>query len=150
MAARHAGAGASKGLSAGTLAKAVPTFVLGFVAMAVVRSVGDAQLAAGGHAGYLLAASGWQRLTDLDGGFASTKLLLPMAMAGVGLSVQTKAFAGVGWRPFAVGAAGAALVGGTGLATALIASRVRRAALERGRAAPAAGSTPPESAAAAA
>jgi hypothetical protein len=59
------------------------------------------------------AADGWQRLTDLVGGFASTKLLLPMAMAGVGLSVQTKAFAGVGWRPFAVGAAGAALVGGS-------------------------------------
>lgn len=128
MAARHApAAAAGKALTAGALAKAVPGFVVGFVLMALVRSAGDAQLAAGERAGWLLGQDAWRRTTDFVGGFLSTKVLLPWAMAGVGLSVSTAAFAGVGWRPFAVGAMGAALVGSTGLATAILASRVRMA-----------------------
>ncbi|KAJ1637043.1 hypothetical protein T492DRAFT_860750 [Pavlovales sp. CCMP2436] len=49
-------------------------------------------------------------------------------MAGVGLSVNVAVFSGVGWRPFAVGGAGAVLVGTTGLAAAMLAARVRAAA----------------------
>ncbi|KAG8466963.1 hypothetical protein KFE25_008342 [Diacronema lutheri] len=135
MAARHApGAAAGKGLSAGTLAKAVPTFVLGFVMMALARSAGDAQLAAGGKAAGLLGRDAWAQCTELVGGVLSTKLLLPWAMAAVGLSVNVGAFAGVGWAPFAVGAAGAALVGSSGLAAAVCASRVRAASGNAARA----------------
>lgn len=144
MAARHApAAAAGKALTAGALAKAVPGFVAGFVLMALARSAGDAQLAAGGRAGWLLGCEAWQRLTEAVGGFLSTKVLLPWAMAAVGLSVDVAAFAGVGWRPFAVGAAGAALVGTTGLAAAWLASRVRLAAPPVGAAGGAAPDKPP-------
>ena len=43
-----------------------------------------------------------------------SKYALGTAMAGVGLSTSTSSLQGVGWRPFAVGGAGALVVGGTG------------------------------------
>jgi uncharacterized membrane protein YadS len=39
-------------------------------------------------------------------------------MAGVGLSTSTSSLKGVGWKPFAVGAAGALTVGTTGFVVA--------------------------------
>ena len=47
-----------------------------------------------------------------------SKYALGTAMAGVGLSTSTKSLQGVGWKPFAVGAAGALTVGGTGFLVA--------------------------------
>ena len=48
-----------------------------------------------------------------------SKYLLGTAMAAVGLSTSWTVFKGVGYRPFAVGFAGAGVVGGAGLASAV-------------------------------
>jgi len=49
-----------------------------------------------------------------------TKVLLSTGLAAVGLSVNFAAFHGAGLAPFAVGAAGASVVGGVGLSVALL------------------------------
>ena len=104
------------------LAAAVPTFVAGFLAAAAARTVGDAQLAAGSRALGAFDAETWRTGVDRTAAFG-TKVLLATGLAGVGLGVQPGAFRGVGPRPFLVGAAGATIVGGVGLAGALAAAR---------------------------
>jgi uncharacterized membrane protein YadS len=47
-----------------------------------------------------------------------SKYALGTAMAGVGLSTSASSLKGVGWKPFAVGASGALVVGGTGFTIA--------------------------------
>lgn len=47
-----------------------------------------------------------------------SKYALGTAMAGVGLSTNAASLKGVGWKPFAVGGAGALVVGGTGFSIA--------------------------------
>lgn len=139
MAARHAGTGAALPGASGVgsaLAKAVPGFVAGFLLMALLRSAGDAQLRAGERALFALDEAQWSAACEFVGGDLGTKALLPTAMAAVGLSVRAEAFRGVGWRPFAVGGLGAALVGSAGLACALLSVRLR-AALEQRAPAPA-------------
>jgi uncharacterized integral membrane protein (TIGR00698 family) len=98
----------------------VPLFVLGFVAMAVVRTIGDATLQALGAAYGVWAASEWSRLTNVIGDFWASRVLLGTAMAAVGLNTSFAVFKGVGARPFAVGFAGALVVGGVGMAMALL------------------------------
>ena len=121
---------AASGVSGGaakSIAAAVPTFVLGFVAMAVARTAGDAYVSSGQLAGGIVDAQQWKRLMDWVGGDLGTKYLLGTGLAAVGLSVDVAVFRGVGLTPFAVGAAGASLVGGTGLAVALLLSSVAAA-----------------------
>lgn len=98
----------------------VPLFVLGFVAMAVVRTIGDATLQAFGAAYGAWAASEWSRLTNVIGDFWASRVLLGTAMAAVGLNTSFAVFTGVGARPFAVGLAGALVVGGVGMTMALL------------------------------
>ena len=115
-------AAAAPAVSAAALAAAVPTFVAGFLAAAAARTVGDAQLARGGRAFGAFDADRWR--AGVDGAAAvGTKVLLATGLAGVGLDVRPDAFRGVGPRPFLVGAAGAAIVGGVGLAGALASAR---------------------------
>jgi len=97
----------------------VPGFVLGFVGMAVVRSIGDAMLGGGGRAFGLFDAGTWSALAASLGDFWASRLLLGTAMAAVGLSTSFAVFRGVGLRPFAVGMGGAAAVGTVGLLMAL-------------------------------
>ena len=49
---------------------------------------------------------------------SESQILLGTAMAGVGLSTSASSLRGVGWKPFAVGGAGALVVGGTGVTVA--------------------------------
>jgi uncharacterized integral membrane protein (TIGR00698 family) len=89
----------------------VPLFVLGFVALAAVRSLGDV----GSRPFGLLTETSWKRLRgDAD---AVSTWCLTIAMAGVGLGTGLAKLRGLGWKPFCVGLAAAALVGGvsTGL-----------------------------------
>jgi uncharacterized integral membrane protein (TIGR00698 family) len=97
----------------------VPLFVLGFVGMAVVRTVGDATLGAGAAYGVWDAAA-WARLTNQLGDFWASRLLLGTAMAAVGLNTSLAVFKGVGARPFVVGLAGALVVGAMGMVMAVI------------------------------
>lgn len=101
----------------------VPAFVIGFVAMAVVRSIGDGMIAAGGSAWWIWSADGWRALTDLLGNEWGSRILLGTAMAAVGLNTSFSVFRGVGLKPFAVGLAGALVVGLVGMGMAILFGR---------------------------
>lgn len=93
-----------------TFTKYVPPFLIAFIAMSGMRSIGDVVL------------------SDIDGytqavsfvGNDMSKYALGTAMAGVGLCIDRKSLHGVGWRPFAVGLVGALAVGSAGFTTAMI------------------------------
>ena len=101
----------------------VPGFVVGFLAMAVVRSVGDATLTSNGAAYGLWDAATWKLITDRIGDYWASRILLGTAMAAVGLNTDFKVFKGVGLKPFAVGFAGAVVVGTVGMTMAIIFGR---------------------------
>lgn len=101
----------------------VPGFVVGFLAMAVVRSVGDATLGSSGMAFGMWDAAGWNALTNQVGDFWASRTLLGTAMAAVGLNTSFSVFRGMGLKPFAVGLAGAAVVGLVGMTMAVIFGR---------------------------
>jgi uncharacterized integral membrane protein (TIGR00698 family) len=100
-----------------TFQKYVPSFVLAFVGMTVLRTGGDATLDAWGQAYGALDEDAYRAACKTIGGTCS-KTLLTTAMAAVGLSTSASVLRGVGWKPFAVGASSALVVGGTGLAAA--------------------------------
>jgi uncharacterized membrane protein YadS len=103
----------------------LPGFIIGFVAMAVVRTLGDAMLQQTGAAFGMWDQPAWSSLTNQVGDFWASRVFLGTAMAAVGLSTSFAVFKGVGARPFAVGFAGALVVGAVGLAmTALLGSYV--------------------------
>jgi uncharacterized integral membrane protein (TIGR00698 family) len=101
----------------------VPSFVLGFVAMAVVRSIGDAMLARGVMALGIWDAPSWSATTAWLGDTLGARWLLGTAMAAVGLNTSVKVFRGVGVRPFVVGMAGALVVGAAGFVMATLLGR---------------------------
>ncbi len=101
------------------IGKLFPLFVLGFLGMAIVRSVGDAGLARGGLAFGALDAEAWKNLTK-SVGETGAAAALGTAMAGVGLTTDLRALAKLGARPFYVGAASAVLVAGLALLLAAL------------------------------
>jgi uncharacterized integral membrane protein (TIGR00698 family) len=116
----HGGVGAG---GIGGVTKFVPGFVVGFLAMALVRSIGDATLASSGAAFGLLSAETWASITKELGDFWASQVLLGTAMAAVGLNTNFAVFKGVGLKPFAVGMAGAVVVGAVGMAMAVLLGR---------------------------
>lgn len=101
----------------------VPGFVVGFVAMAVVRTIGDATLGSSGAAFGVWNADAWRSVTTQLGDYWASRMLLGTAMAAVGLNTSFKVFKGVGLKPFAVGLAGAVVVGAVGMTMAIIFGR---------------------------
>jgi uncharacterized integral membrane protein (TIGR00698 family) len=101
----------------------VPSFVVGFVAMAIVRTIGDATLQAAGAAYGVFSAASWSALTAQVGDFWASRIFLGTAMAAVGLNTSFRVFQGVGVKPFAVGLAGALVVGAVGMAMAVVFGR---------------------------
>jgi uncharacterized membrane protein YadS len=101
----------------------VPMFVVGFVSMAIVRTIGDLTLQQAGAAYGVWDAAAWSGLTNQIGDFWASRILLGTAMAAVGLNTSFGVFTGVGMRPFAVGLAGALAVGSVGLAMAIVFGR---------------------------
>lgn len=99
--------------------KLLPVFVLGFVIMAVVRSIGDAS-AQRGLAFGLWSSTTWKALTTQIGDIWGSRYLLGTAMAGVGLGTNFAVFRGVGIQPFIVGFVGALLVGLVGFIMAAL------------------------------
>lgn len=97
----------------------VPAFVLGFVGMALVRTIGDAGLQSGGAAFGIWDTEAWAVLTNQLGDFWASRVLLGTAMAAVGLNTSFGVFRGVGARPFLVGLGGALAVGLVGMAMAM-------------------------------
>ena len=79
-----------------------PYFVLGFVAMIIVRNVGD-QL-------FIINNSElW--LSTVDGIKSLSKIFLTMAMAAIGMSTNLRDIKNMGYKPFVVGFIGMATVG---------------------------------------
>lgn len=111
--------GKSSALTLAKLKTYVPPFVIGFLAMAAVRSTGDAMVAAGHPALGLLGPSEWKEITAFVGGTLGSHYLLGTAMAAVGLSTSLSSLRDVGPRPFIIGLAGAAAVSSAGMACAL-------------------------------
>ena len=103
----------------------LPLFILGFVAMAVARSIGDATLQHGLAYGLWHSAT-WKALTTTIGEIWGARYLLGTAMAAVGLGTSFSVFKGVGLKPFLVGFAGALLVGLTGFLLALLVGQFMR------------------------
>jgi uncharacterized integral membrane protein (TIGR00698 family) len=93
------------------------SFVLGFIAMSGLRSLGDFSATDGVVFG-VLDQSTWKWFCSYLGNELSGHYLLGTAMAAVGLNTSVKDVQGVGPRPFLVGAAGAATVAGTGMCMA--------------------------------
>ena len=87
-----------------------PAFVLGFIAMALLRSLGDT----------VWNSPGWKNLTNQIGDVWGSRYLLGTAMAAVGLGASFSAFKGIGGKPFVVGLAGALVVGAMGFLMALL------------------------------
>ncbi|HUU35845.1 MAG TPA: putative sulfate exporter family transporter [Vicinamibacterales bacterium] len=115
-----AGHGASKASNWRSL---VPLFVIGFVGMAMVRSLGDTMLGNGLRALGIWDKDGWSALTALLGDQVGAQWLLGTAMAAVGLNTSFAVFRGVGLKPFAVGMAGAVVVGLVGFTMAALFGR---------------------------
>ncbi|MCX7688359.1 MAG: putative sulfate exporter family transporter [Fimbriimonadales bacterium] len=100
------------------ITKLLPAFVLGFILMAVLRSIGDATLQNGLAFG-IWDKSAWDALTKTIGETWGSRAL-GTAMAAVGLATSFSVFKGVGLKPFLVGLIGALLVGVIGWGMALL------------------------------
>ena len=87
----------------------LPLFVLGFLALAVVRSTGDAWIRGGSRAFGLFDAGAWQSLSSLAKRWSVNCLVV--ALAGVGLSTRLRILRGLGLKPFVVGLCAALSVG---------------------------------------
>jgi uncharacterized integral membrane protein (TIGR00698 family) len=84
----------TKGLPKRTrYAKAVPLFLLGFLAFAMIRTIGDRT--------NLISASDWQWLIDHITQVG--KFLVLVAMAGIGLNTRLGTMRQIGAKPFVVG-----------------------------------------------
>lgn len=94
--------------------KLFPLFILGFLLLSLLRSIGDATAQSSGFAFGLFEPSDWEGFYSFWSSFGST-YMLGLAMAGVGLSTNLKAFKGMGITPFYIGLIAAAAVGSVSL-----------------------------------
>jgi uncharacterized integral membrane protein (TIGR00698 family) len=98
-----------------SLTKLFPLFILGFLAFAVLRSIGDAGIHAGGKAFGLWDAAAWKGIYTVIKQWAV--IFMVLALAGVGLSTSFRILKGLGIKPFVVGLGAALMVGVVSLAT---------------------------------
>lgn len=98
-----------KAKKATRITKLLPVFILGFLLMAILRSVGDAGIHAGGLALGLLPGESWGDMIGTIKQWA--EILLVVALAGVGLSTNFKSMRRLGLRPFLVGLGASVSVG---------------------------------------
>lgn len=91
----------------------IPVFILGFLAMAAFRSIGDAGIESGGDAYGLWGAEAWDDLVTVIR--TAAEYCLAMAMAAVGLGTSFTQLKSLGFRPFLVGIAAAVAVGATSI-----------------------------------
>lgn len=90
--------------------KFVPIFVLLFLGLSLIRTLGDVTLENTGQAFSLLARSSWERFYEFWSSVGST-YMLGIAMAGVGLSTDFSMFKGLGMKPFYIGLTAAITIG---------------------------------------
>lgn len=88
-----------------------PLFILGFLFMAILRSIGDAGIQGNGLAMGLWGEEEWVGITK--GIKQWSGYILAAAMAGVGLGTSFKSMRRIGFKPFYVGLFSATMVGVT-------------------------------------
>ena len=86
-----------------------PVFILGFILMAILRSIGDAGINTSGNAFGMWQSGSWAGTISLIK--SGAEILLVMALAGVGLNTKLKSLQKLGIKPFIVGFAAALSVG---------------------------------------
>lgn len=91
------------------LVRLLPLFVVGFLLLAALRSIGDLSLHANGRAFGFISEPAWRGLYNSVKSWASR--LLVVALAGVGLSTRFRSLKGLGIKPFLVGLSAALSVG---------------------------------------
>jgi len=96
----------------------VPGFLIAFVSMAALRSIGDSME-------NVRQDPRWKAGTKALGDFSS-QLMLPMAMAAVGLSTNAASLRGIGPAPFIVGALAATSVGAVAAGSTMALSKAGR------------------------
>lgn len=101
--------------------KLFPLFILGFLFMAVLRSIGDAGIQGGGLAMGLWGEEQWAGITK--GIKQWSGYILATAMAGVGLGTSFKSMKGLGIKPFYVGLFAATMVGVTAIVMVFLLGR---------------------------
>ena len=89
----------------------IPAFLVGFLLMSCLRSLGDYTLDQNGLALGAISAENWTYLLHLVGKVLGSTWLVGLALVGVGLSLKRENFKGLGMRPFVLGFCGALLVG---------------------------------------
>ncbi|WP_238458053.1 YeiH family protein [Alkalihalobacterium alkalinitrilicum] len=100
----------SKGAVTPKWYKLIPLFVIGFLILSAIRSIGDAGVSHSGFAFGLLTPENWASFySNLD--TIGTKYMLGSAMAAVGLSTSLSVFKGLGIKPFYIGIIAALSVG---------------------------------------
>ncbi len=92
-----------------SIAKLLPVFILGFLAMAALRSFGDAGLNSGGTAFGFMAAPAWGNVISTIKSWA--EILLVIALASVGLGTNFRSMKALGIKPFLVGLVASLSVG---------------------------------------
>lgn len=98
--------------------KLFPMFILGFIIMAILRSIGDAGIDGSGSAFAIFSRGVWSSL--ISGVKQWSGYLLATAMAGVGLGTSLATVKGLGIKPFYVGLFSATIVGVTSIILVLI------------------------------
>lgn len=93
--------------------KLFPLFIIGFLVMAILRSIGDAGINGSGQAFSLLSNEAWRSVVSTMGQWSG--YILATAMAGVGLGTSLATVRGLGVKPFYVGLFAATIVGVTSL-----------------------------------
>lgn len=88
----------------------IPFFVIGFLLLALLRTIGDMTAVNTGAAFGFLDPTIWGSFYQSLSSFGAT-YLLGIAMAGVGLSTDFRMFKGLGVRPFYIGLIAAICVG---------------------------------------
>jgi uncharacterized integral membrane protein (TIGR00698 family) len=112
MAFYYARRAASQGGSArnpANIGNLLPLFVVGFLACAVLRSIGDAGINAGGSAFGVWGSATWESIHGAVKDWAVNSLVV--ALAGVGLSTRFSILKNLGVKPFVVGLGAALTVG---------------------------------------
>jgi len=92
-----------------SFAQLFPVFILGFLLMAVLRSIGDAGINAGGSAFGLWNTETWSEIISVIKNWA--EIFLVLALAGVGLNTKFRSLRKLGKKPFLVGLGAALSVG---------------------------------------
>jgi uncharacterized membrane protein YadS len=92
-----------------SIAKLMPLFIIGFLFMAAVRSVGDSGINSGGSAFGLWSADQWSAITGSIKHWASNFMVV--ALVAVGLKTSFNIIKGLGFKPFLVGLVAALTVG---------------------------------------